>query len=353
MNMNMRGFLIAALLAAASTGAASLSTRFALIGDFGANNSREMAVSQLVRTNFQPDFVVTIGDNNYIGAANIDTAIGQYYHEFIGNYIGAFGPGASSNRFFPALGNHDWDSSTGFASHTNYFSLPGSERYYDFVRGPVHVFVLNTDPHEPDGNTVSSTQGRWFSNAIARSTSPWRIVVAHDPPYSSTEAHAFMRWPFQQWGASIVISGDSHNYERIMLNGFPYVVNGLGGASMSGFGSPVNGSVVRYNSDHGAMLVTATDTNIVYEFWSVAGGGTLIDRFTQQVPPQLSCVLTTNETVHLSWPTNGADGCVLEWTQALPGSWNNVPETPVILGATKTVTLSTTGQWFRFFRLRK
>jgi hypothetical protein len=331
-------------------------TRFAILGDFGVDNANELAVANLVKTNFQPEFVVTVGDNNYIGATNIDEAIGKYYHQFIGNYAGGFGAGASSNRFFPALGNHDYEAGTGYAAHTNYFTLPGNERYYDFVRGPVHFFILNSDSNEPNGNTATSTQALWFSNRINSSTSPWRIVICQDPPYSSTQSLLWMRWPFEEWGASIVVSGDSHNYERLVRGELTYVVNGTGGTGLAGFGTPIAGSMVRYGADHGAMLVTATATNIVYEFWSVAGGGTLIDRFSDQWMPSIAVMSATNRFVVLSWPTNGTDGCVLQSAQAMPcpaTSWVAVSQSPVIVGASRTVTLSTTGDTARYFRLRK
>ena len=331
-------------------------TRFAIIGDFGVDNSNELEVANLVKTNFQPEFVVTVGDNNYLGAASIDEAIGKYYHQFIGNYAGSFGAGASSNRFFPALGNHDYYAATGYAAHTNYFTLPGNERYYDFVRGPVHFFILNSDANGPNGNTATSAQALWFSNRIASSTSPWRVVVCQDPPYSSTESLAWMRWPFEAWGASIVVSGDSHNYERIVRGELTYVVNGAGGNGLAGFGSPIAGSAVRYNGDHGAMLVTATATNIVYEFWSVAGGGTLIDRFTDQLMPPIAVTWVTNQYVLLNWRTNGTEGCVLQSANIMPcppTSWVAVTQSPVIVGANRTVTLSTTGSAAKYFRLRR
>jgi len=330
--------------------APAATTRFAMVGDFGMDNANELEVANLIKTNFQPEFIVTVGDNNYLGPANIDAAIGKYYHAFIGNYSGAYGAGAASNRFFPALGNHDRDGGNGFTAHTNYFTLPGNERYYDFVRGPVHFFLLNTDPEEPHGRAVTSVQALWFSNRLASSTAPWRIVVAHDPPYSSSEAHAIMRWPFEEWGASLVVSGDSHHYERILRDGFPYVVNGAGGASLAGFGTPTQGSVVRYNSDHGAMLMIASATNLTCEFWSAAGGGTRIDQFT--LAKLRLNVVRSNSVVRVSWLTNGADGCVLESSGILPPGWAPVPQTPVLSGNRKVVTLNSTGQ-ARYFRLKQ
>ena len=82
--------------------------RFAVIGDYGVDDANELAVASLLKTNLRPDFIVTVGDNQYDGAANIDHDIGKYFQEYIGNYRGTYGAGASSNRFFPALGNHDY-----------------------------------------------------------------------------------------------------------------------------------------------------------------------------------------------------------------------------------------------------
>ena len=84
-------------------------TRFAVIGDFGDDSTYQADVTTLVKS-WDPDFIVTVGDNNYdLGEAEtIDANIGKYYQEFIGDYLGTYGPGSPTNRFFPTLGNHDW-----------------------------------------------------------------------------------------------------------------------------------------------------------------------------------------------------------------------------------------------------
>ena len=105
-----------------------------------------------------------------------------------------------------------------------------------------------------------------------------------------------MQWPFQAWGATAVFSGHDHDYERLLLdtdNGgttIPYFVTGLGGQSLDSFSTPVAGSQVRYDANYGALQVNATDTSINFQFWSVAGGGSLIDSYTVDLPgnsPQL------------------------------------------------------------------
>ena len=178
-------------------------------------------------------------------------------------------------------GNHDWD--TGLIAYTDAFSLPNNERYYDLLRGPVQFFMLSSDPREPDGNRSKSTQGEWLQTALAQSTAPWKLVYMHHPPYSSSSVHGdslWMRWPYKDWGATAVLAGHDHTYERVDQAGFPYFVNGLGGRSIYEFGAtPTSGSVVRYNSDYGAMLVDASACAIEFRF--VTRTGVIVDTFTQ------------------------------------------------------------------------
>ena len=259
--------------------------RFAHIGDYGSNSSNENRVANLVK-GWNPDFVVTDGDNNYPhgAASTIDQNIGKYYHSFIGNYKGSYGSGSSTNRFWPALGNHDWDS--GDKPYLDYFTLPNNERYYNVVFGGglVQLFVIDSDGHEPDGMSSTSKQANWLKNGLAASTACFKLVDFHHPPYTTWSGGSMteMRWPFASWGADVVLAGHAHLYERLDASGFPYIVNGLGGEDISNFGGSLPSgvrSVVRYNSDFGAMLVTANTGGITYQFYSA--GGKLIDTYTQ------------------------------------------------------------------------
>jgi len=120
--------------------ATTTTIRFAVITDYGTNNGHELAVANLVRS-WNPDFIITLGDNNALGAGMWSTAIGKYY----GTYV-------STGRFFPVIGNHDY--SAGVTGYTSYFTLPGNERYYDFTKGPVHFFAIDS---VADRDGVSST----------------------------------------------------------------------------------------------------------------------------------------------------------------------------------------------------
>jgi len=276
--------LVAVLFTALGVGKdvkAASTIRFAVIGDIGVAGQGEADVATLVKS-WNPDFIIALGDNNYPSgaAATIDANIGQYYHEYISPYVGSYGAGSVTNRFYPILGNHDLDTLAGQA-YFDYFTLPNNERYYDIVQGPVHIIALDSDPREPDGNTESSVQGTWFSQTISASTSPWQLVLMHHPPYSSSTAHGsslWMQWDFKGMGADVVMAGHDHAYERLSVDGVTYFVNGSGGAPLYQFGTPIAGSQFQYDDDYGAMLVTASDTEMNFKFYN--RGGTLIDEYT-------------------------------------------------------------------------
>ncbi|MBW8010374.1 MAG: alkaline phosphatase [Chloroflexi bacterium] len=255
--------------------------RFAVIGDYGEAGDTLQAVADLV-ISWEPDFIITTGDNNYPNgeAATIDANIGQYFHQFIFPYSGIYGQGAEENLFFPTLGNHDWNTNDA-QPYLDYFTLPGNERYYDFEWGPVHLFSIDSDSREPDGIGRSTTQATWLREALAESTAPWKVVYTHLPPFSSGHhgSQLALQWPFQEWGASLVLAGHDHVYERLEIDGFPYFVNGLGGSSVRyNFEEPISGSQVRYRQMSGAMLVEASSNQIRLSFINVVGE--IIDTYT-------------------------------------------------------------------------
>ena len=253
---------------------------FAVIGDYGMAGQPEADVASLVKS-WNPDFIVTVGDNNLPdGAAySIDQNIGQYYHEYIFFYNGKYGSGSDTRKFFPALGNHDWHQNSPNA-YTNYFDLPGNERYYDFIYGPVHFFILDSIEDEPEGNTATSGQAKWLKSALTASTSSFNLVVTHYPPYSSGKHGAvpFMQWPFKEWGADAVLAGHNHIYERLYVNGMIYFVNGLGGDELGNFRSSIlPESQVRYNQNYGAMRIEATSAYMKFQF--ITRDNVLIDEY--------------------------------------------------------------------------
>jgi 3',5'-cyclic AMP phosphodiesterase CpdA len=264
--------------------AGEASVRFAVIGDFGAANEAESNVADLVRAE-RPDFIITTGDNNYPDgeAETIDPNIGRYYHEFIHPYSGRYGVGAKENRFFPSLGNHDWET-PGAKPYLDYFTLPGNERYYDFVKGDVHFFAVDSDEREPDGIAATSKQAKWLEQALAKSKTAWQVVYMHHPPYSSGShgSSVELRWPYAKWGADLVLAGHDHHYERIEQDGIVYVVNGLGGNRPYPIRQRLPGSVIAYQKRHGAQLVQASKSTLVSRFSNI--DRETIDEFSLEAP---------------------------------------------------------------------
>jgi len=273
------------------------SIAFAVIGDYGDSDDDTAAVAAMIRS-WSPDFIITTGDNDYSDGAyrgtfeGLELAVGQYFHEFIGNYQGDFGAGAAENRFFPTPGDHDWgdtcDDPAGLNDYLAYFTLPaessGNERYYAFRRGPVQFFSIHSlEDCEPDGVTADSAQGQWVRQVALASDAPFQVAYFHNPPYSSGDRHigegAHMRWPWNEWGIDLVLSGDDHIYERLERDEINYIVNGLGGVDRHSFvDPPTQGSVVRFADAHGAMRVRVSADTMEVEF--VAVNGTVVDSFS-------------------------------------------------------------------------
>jgi len=355
------------LLALGALGVASPQGRAAqvtigVIGDYGsaylggASLSNVQAVANLIK-GWNPDFIITTGDNNYPDgeASNIDTNIGQFFREYIHPYLGTFGPGGTTNRFWPSIGNHEWPFGVSFlAPYLAYFTLPGNERYYSHRHGPVEVFAVVGDRQEPDGAVPGSVQATWLSNSLASSTAPWRIVYFHASPYSSSATHGShtheadnMLWPFTEMGAAAIYTGHNHQYERILTNGINYVTIGLGGGRIDGFVTPVAGSMARYNTTYGAVRVKVTETNLVSEFINIFGE--VKDTFTlAALPARLSL-----------WWSGGQPRIELSGTPGHPyiteastnlTDWTPIATNRLVSATTNLADASLNGRPARFYR---
>ena len=263
-----------------------------VIGDYGSSTTNEQHVADLIKS-WNPDFIMTVGDNNYPDglASTIDTNVGRFFHEYIYPYTGSYGAGASSNRFWPCIGNHDILYGGGPDPYVAYFTLPGNERYYTYRQGNVEIFCVNANSNEADGYTPGSIQGQWLQNQLAASTALWRLVFFHESPYTSGTGHGtylhqtdYMMWPFKQWGATVVLSGHDHIYERISTNNLTYFVNGVGGDRLDTLHFPLTpGSQAQFTGDFGAMRIDATETNITFQF--ITWKGVVIDTYGIEAQP--------------------------------------------------------------------
>ena len=345
-------------------GAQAAPLTIGVIGDYGsaylggASLSNVQAVANLIK-GWNPDFIITTGDNNYPDgeASNIDTNVGQLFHEYIHPYLGTFGAGASSNRFWPSIGNHEWPFGVSFLQpYLDYFTLPGNERYYRYRQGPVEIFAVVGDQQEPDGALPVSIQSMWLSNALASSTAPWRVVYFHACPYSSSATHGSathqadnMLWPFTQWGATAIYTGHNHLYERVLTNGLNYVTIGLGGGRIDGFVAPVAGSLSRYNTTYGAVRLTVTETSFGSDFINIFNQ--VIDSYTLEFLPARLSLQWTNAAPRLG--LTGTPGR----TYITEASTNLIAWTPIVTNllsgnSTNVPDPGFTGHRARFYRAK-
>lgn len=253
-------------------------TEFCAFGDSsGPDNTNTYNVSILVKS-LEPDFIMHMGDTNYPNGdpVTIQDNLIKYY----GMYIPA--------SFYLAWGNHDIATDGGAVLKsllTKQDALNGGLTYYDFIphssRRPTlencHIFVLDT-------NSDPVAQAAWLQSRLATSDL-WNIVVLHEAPYTSDLIHApgnvNFRFPYETWGAHLVISGHAHNYERLLVNGMVYVCCGLGGNTKRGFVSPpTTGSQFRYNDFYGSLYISVREERLQVTFFDTRGE--TVDSFALQ-----------------------------------------------------------------------
>ena len=275
---------------------------FAAIGDYGEDNGDHSDVAAMM-DRWDPDFIITLGDNRYDNNS-FDEVVGARYCDYLagvrsGNNCS--GGNSASTRFFPSLGNHDFSDGNGLNEYLDYFDLPGNERDYNFVQGPVHFFVLDSGT----SGSLSQTQINQVQDGLESSTAEWQVVYFHHAPFSSGEhgSDSGMQQPFAEWGADAVIAGHDHHYERISRDGIVYFVNGLGGRSIRDIEDVVGGSQFRFNGDFGAMRIVANSSEITFEFRRVNGGdGQLIDSHTIQASGEPTTTTTEATTTTSAAP---------------------------------------------------
>jgi Calcineurin-like phosphoesterase len=203
--------------------------------------------------------------------------------------------------------------------YTEYFSnqgqgsSSGSCCYWDQIKGQVHWFALSSDPNEvllgtlangyyssslpggllPDGlspaeqNLRSSVQGKWFRETASASSAPWKFVITHYPPFTSSSSEnglgghpsaTYMQWDYTANGVDAVFSGHVHNYERLYKDGVLYVVNGAGGTfkALAGYvDPPLSISQRRVTGAYGFMTAKEGKGKMTFTYYSVPPQTTL------------------------------------------------------------------------------
>lgn len=252
----------------------------ALIGDWGLDAAPlEDNVTQI--NLFNPQIVIPLGDNIYgnFPSPTVDSLWGKFWSTRIFPYTGAYTAG-TEQTIWPAWGNHDWDYN--LQKELDFMTLKNNERYYSVVKGSVELFILSSDPREPDlgyvnasTSTENGVEGTWLRLKLALSTAKWKVVIWHHPPYTSDVNNIpgalWMRWPVEAWGADMLLNGHGHNYEDGLIGTIPWIVDGLGGHSIRGFTGQIPQSYYQYNANYGFGILDADCATLTHKFYTRTG----------------------------------------------------------------------------------
>ncbi|HSF15824.1 MAG TPA: fibronectin type III domain-containing protein [Vicinamibacteria bacterium] len=207
-------------------------TRIWVIGDSGTadNDAARVFNSFLGFTGARsPDLWLMLGDNAYPDGtdAEYQAAVFDMYPSLLRKSV-----------LWPTLGNHDGheaDSASQTGPYYDIFELPttgesggvpsGTEAYYSFDYGDIHVVCLDSDQGDtsPDSGMMM-----WLAADLQNNDRHWLIAFWHHPPYSkgshdSDGSSSLSRMredvlpTLEDYGVDLVLSGHSHSYERSYL----------------------------------------------------------------------------------------------------------------------------------------
>lgn len=241
--------------------------RFAVIGDFGTGNRRQMETAATLwkqHGRFPYDFVITVGDNLYGSQRPQD-----FDRKFALPYKPLIDSGIS---FHAALGNHDEPIQVNYPP----FNMQG-RRYYTFVKGEVQFFSL-------DSTAMTHAQLRWIEDTLAASTAAWRIAYFHHPIYSSGRRHgptlvlqSALQPIFSTHGVQVIFVGHEHFYERLAPRyGIHQFTTGSAGQLRPGNLRKGSFETVKgYDEDNSFMLIAIEGD--VLRFEAVSRTGVVVD----------------------------------------------------------------------------
>jgi acid phosphatase type 7 len=225
-----------------------------------------------------PGVVFTAGDNAYeSGTAE----------EFRNCYQPTWG--RHKDRTRPSVGNHEFHSE----SATPYFAYFGANAgdptlgYYSYELGTWHIIVLNSECDEVGGCQQGSREEKWLTSDLEAHPAHCILAYWHKPLFSSGAKHGNVPEVKPFWidlykrGASVVINGHDHDYERFApqdpdgnpdpTRGIREFVAGTGGRSHRPFAAPLPTSEVRNADTFGVLKMTLHPSGYEWEFIPEAG----------------------------------------------------------------------------------
>lgn len=205
--------------------------RFGVYGDSRSNEQIHAHVAGTMESFIDSTFVLNVGD-----IVPSSSSGKEYFRE---DFFQPLDGLARETPIFVARGNHEATNPHFETYLAHPCAASGSESYYSFDYGNLHVIVLDTTADFGKG----SAQRTWLESDLeAASSEPltdWIAAAFHHPPYSTGQHGPDARVRreicplLEASGVNIVFTGHDHDYERIrQQNGVVYIVTGGGGAHL-------------------------------------------------------------------------------------------------------------------------
>lgn len=274
----------------------STEIRFVAMGDTGTGSTDQYAVADAIEMKCAADtcdFGVLLGDNFYpSGVSGVDDP--QWQEKLEAPYANLDFP------FYMILGNHDYGgdgagyefdlgiNQVAYADINDKWILPAE--YYAFEEGAATFLGLGTNLIFWNHNDNPTTQGDFFTQALADSTQPWRIAIGHHP-YISNGPHGnagsydnvpfipiangeYVKAFFDDYmcgNVDLYLSG--HDHSRQILEGTPecditFVVSGAGAKSTD---LPGTNATLFEEATEGFAYIIVTDEKITIEMYGMDG----------------------------------------------------------------------------------
>jgi hypothetical protein len=152
--------------------------------------------------------------------------------------------------------------------------------YWSFDYGPMHVAMLD----QYTSYSVGSAQYDWLQADLSASGKLWKVVVLHEPGWSSGGGHSNnttiqndLQPLFQQYGVSLVLGGHNHYYARATVSGVTHLTMGGGGAPAASPASAQSNIVKTYQ---GLSFGKFTISGNTLTADIINNSGSVIDSFT-------------------------------------------------------------------------
>jgi hypothetical protein len=186
--------------------------------------------------------------------------------------------------YFIAVGNHDAHPKVPFSEkvYKQQVELPGNELYYSFNAGNALFVVLDSFIDDQE-KKITGEQYQWLEKTLSSSDKKHKFVFMHHPMYTqpgkgSHAGDSLDKYPADRdkleallvkAHVDAVFTGHDHLYQKMMVDNFPHVITGGGGAPL--YGKDEDGAFNHF------IMVTVDGDKVGAEV--IDGSGNVRDRF--------------------------------------------------------------------------